>query len=57
MAKKKMINTYGGELLTLDAIREEAAKNNSRKGGGSMKKRKSLVMMQCAVCHLYRRAD
>lgn len=32
MARKKIINTYGGELLTLDAIREEAAKNNTRKG-------------------------
>lgn len=45
MARKKIINNYGGELLTLDAIREEAAKNNTRKGGGSMRKRKSLVMM------------
>ena len=40
------INTrYSGELLTLDSIKEEAAKNNARKGGGSMRKRKSLVMM------------
>ena len=45
MARKRIIQNYGGELLTLDAIRDEAAKNNSRKGGGSMRKRKNLVMM------------
>ena len=45
MAKKTINTRYSGELLSLEAIREEAIKNNNRKGGGSMRKRKSLVMM------------
>ena len=45
MAKNPINTRYSGELLTLDAIKEEATKNNARKDGGSMRKRKSLVMM------------
>lgn len=42
----KRINTArSGGLLTLESIRDEAAKNNTRRGGASMRKRKSLVMM------------
>lgn len=45
MANKTINTRYSGKLLSLEAIRDEAAKNNARKGGGSMRKRKSLVMM------------
>ena len=45
MAKQNTKSRYGSNLLTLEAIRDEAIKNNSRRNGGNNKKRKNLLSM------------
>lgn len=45
MARKHINTQYETELLTLDAIRDEAIRNNKKRGGGSRKTRKNLITM------------